>query len=192
MNEENNQVTPVENNQPEVNNVDSATQKPEGKVFTEDEVNAIITKRLAKERQKQEKAIAEAERLAKMTSEERAKEELRLEREAFEKERKAHLDEMNAFNKEKMLTQTEKELINNSLPTEFARYLVSEDADQTFSNIKEFKALWDTALQNSINNTLKASSKEPKRTSEKKEVITWEQVTNDPSLFNEYMKQNNK
>lgn len=192
MNEENNQVTPVENNQPEVNNVDSATQKPEGKVFTESEVNAIITKRLAKERQKQEKAIAEAERLAKMTSEERAKEELRLEREAFENERKAHLDEMNAFNKEKMLTQTEKELINNSLPTEFARYLVSEDADQTFSNIKEFKALWDTALQNSINNTLKASSKEPKRTSEKKEVITWEQVTNDPSLFNEYMKQNNK
>lgn len=182
MIEENNAVeTSV---QPEVEN--HVNEEPtQEKLFTQEDVDRMITKRLAKEKAKQEKALQEAERLSKMSDDERVKAELQAERDAFEEERNAYL-------KEKMLTACEKELVKESLPVEFAKLLVTDDADSTSDNIKAFKDKWNKALESAVNDRLKASSRVPKKETNQAEGITWEDVLNNPSLLKKYNEQRNK
>ena len=187
MNEEqNNQV--IEN--PEINETESGTSNPVDnnsgeKLFTQEDVDKMITKRLAKEKAKQEKALKEAERLSKLSEEERVKAELEADRLAFEEERAAYL-------KEKMLTACEKELVKESLPVEFAGLLVTDDADTTSSNIKAFKDKWNKALESAVNERLKANARVPKKESNEAAGITWEDVLENPKLLRKYNEQQNK
>ena len=159
--------------------------KEEVKTFTQEEVNKIIEKRLAKEMKKREKALQEAERLSKMSDDERARAEFESEKEAFENERKAYL-------KDKMLTQCEKELIKESLPSEFAHLLVTDDADSTSDNIKAFKEQWNKALEEAVNERLKSKARVPKKeTTDNSGDITWEDVLKDSSLLKKYKEQKN-
>ena len=188
MNEENNVIeTEVSNAQEtEVVNTDNnVEQQPEQRLFTQEDVDKMITKRLAKEKAKQERALKEAERLSKMSEEERVKAELEAERAAFEEERTAYL-------KEKMLTACEKELVRESLPVEFAKLLVTDDADSTSNNIKAFKDKWNNALEQAVNERLKANARVPKKETHQVEGITWEDVLNDPSLLRKYNEQQAK
>lgn len=129
--------------------IEAKSETKQEKVFTEAEVNAIISKRLAKEKRK----LDEAQRLASLSAEERAKEEFRLEKERFEEERKSFLSD-------KMLIQCEKELVRNDLPSEFAKLLVTDDADSTSENIKVFKEKWNSALDLAVN--VKLAGRAPK------------------------------
>lgn len=175
----------------EINNKSSNIK--EEKMFSQEEVNKMIEKRIAKEKARQEKALKEAERLAAMSEEERVKAKLQSERDDFESEKEAFESERKAYLKEKMIVATEKELINNNLPPEFANLLVTEDADSTSANIKNFKEKWDKALEKAINDKLKANSRVPSNTKkENNGNITWEDVLNDPSLLNKYRKQQSK
>ena len=157
----------------------------EQKLFTQEDVDKMITKRLAKEKAKQEKALKEAERLSKMSEEERVKAELEADRLAFEQERAAYL-------KEKMLTACEKELMKEALPVEFASLLVADDADTTSGNIKAFKDKWNKSLESAVNERLKANSRVPKKETHEAEDITWEDVIENPELLKKYNKQRNK
>ena len=181
MNEENMMNTEVQDTEVVETPVD---QQEEPKLFTQEDVDKMITKRLAKERQKQEKALKEAERLSKMSEEERIKAELEADRAALEEERNAYL-------KEKMLTACEKELVKESLPVEFAKLLVTDDADSTSSNIKAFKDKWNNALEQAVNERLKANARVPKKeTSAEPGKITWEDVLENPALLKKYQEQN--
>lgn len=164
---------------------DPADNQPGEKLFTQEDVDKMITKRLAKEKAKQEKALKEAERLSKMSEEERVKAELEADRQAFEEERAAYL-------KEKMHTACEKELVKESLPVEFAGLLVADDADTTSSNIKAFKDKWNKALESAVNERLKASARVPKKETHEAEGITWEDVIENPKLLKKYNEQRNK
>lgn len=159
--------------------------KNEEKLFTQDEVDKMITKRLAKEKAKQEKALKEAERLSKLSEEERVKAELEADRMAFEEERAAYL-------KEKMLTACEKELLKESLPVEFAGLLVADDADTTSGNIKAFKDKWNKSLESAVNERLKANARVPKKETHESNEITWEEVVENPKLLKKYNEQRNK
>ena len=187
MEDNNKQVT--EN--PDIETNDSTkVPDPDGndtgeKLFTQEEVDKMITRRLAKEKAKQEKALKEAERLSKMSEEERVKAELEADRLAFEEERAAYL-------KEKMFTACEKELVKESLPVEFAGLLVADDADTTSGNIKAFKDQWNKALESAVNEKLKANSRVPKKETKDAAGITWEDVIENPKLLKEYNKQQNK
>lgn len=185
-------VTNKVNENPDTNVNDSNAQVPDPdgnkageKLFTQEDVDKMITKRLAKEKAKQEKALKEAERLSKMSEEERVKAELEADRQAFEQERAEYL-------KEKMLTACEKALMKESLPVEFAGLLVTDDADTTSGNIKAFKEKWNKSLESAVNERLKANSRVPKKETHKAEAITWEDVIENPKLLREYNKQKNK
>lgn len=138
--------------------VDDAGTKPQEqaeKLFTQDQVNQIIKKRLEKEkdkfRQELEAERNEAERLAKMSASERDKEMLRIEKEKFEAEKQQ-------FARERMLMETNKQMIQRNLPTDFAEYLLSDSAEKTLDNINQFQKTWDAALNSAVNAKLAGTS----------------------------------
>ena len=138
-----------------VHDAGTKPQEQAEKLFTQDQVNQIIKKRLEKEkdkfRQELEAERNEAERLAKMSASERDKEMLRIEKEKFEAEKQQ-------FARERMLMETNKQMIQRNLPTDFAEYLLSDSAEKTLDNINQFQKTWDAALNNAVNAKLAGTS----------------------------------
>lgn len=93
--------------------------------------------------EKLENEKKEAERLAKLSAEER-------EKAKFDKERKAFEDERAKFERDRLEMQVAKELANEGLDTEFASILMGADADSSMDNIKTFKASFDKAVEAAV------------------------------------------
>ena len=154
---ENNQIQNTEVNEPQApeTNNGQAPQEPEVKTFTQDEVNKMIEKRLAREKKdlaaQIEREREESAKLAKMSESERQKAILEKQMKEFE-EMKA------AFEKEKLLNETSKQLAQNNLPVEFAEYLITKDAESTFNNINTFKEKWNAALEAALDERMKGKS----------------------------------
>lgn len=106
-------------------------------------VTNALKKREAELVTKIEAEKAEAAKLAKLSASEREKAKLEKEKLAFESERQA-------FQREQLKVQTMKEMSTESLPIEFADYVLAEDAEKTSANIKAFKSLWTTALEKAV------------------------------------------
>ncbi len=88
--------------------------------------------------------VSEAEKLAKMTKEEKAEYLRQKEREEFEAEKAA-------FEKEKLLVEVKKELQEQTLPVAFAESLVSiADAEKIKDAISEIKKTWDAEISEAI------------------------------------------
>lgn len=182
MNEEVKETNPTNEPQEATAGQEEGSKVEEQKLFTQSEVDAMINKRLQKERRKQ----AEAKRLAELSEDDRVKEQLKLDREAFENERLEFL-------KEKMNVQAEKELLTNGLPASFTKYVVTDEAESTLQNIKAFKAEWDKALEQAVKERIKSNAKVPKVQSEDiKGNITWEDVLKDSKLLPKYKEQQRK
>lgn len=92
----------------------------------------------------------EAARLAKMSTEERAKAEFDKQKEAFDKERES-------YNRERLEFECTKQLAAESLPVEFASMLTGKDADVTKSNIETFKSSFMKAVEVAVTERLKGS-----------------------------------
>lgn len=92
----------------------------------------------------------EAARLAKMTTEERAKAEAEKEREKFERERKQ-------YQREKLEFETGKQLADRKLSPKFASFLAQNDAETTKANLDAFEQAFSEAVQAGINEKLKGS-----------------------------------
>lgn len=156
---ENNQTqeTQVQNpaQDPAGNNTESGQAAETQKMFTQEEVNKMMEKRLARERKDLEAKIeaerTESAKLAKMSEAERQKA-------LFDKQVKEFEDMKKAFEKEKLLNETSKELVQNNLPVEFADYLLDKDAESTFNNINTFKEKWNTALEKALDERMKGKT----------------------------------
>ena len=135
------------------------------KTFTQAELDAIIEKRLAKERAKFEERlttkVSEAERLAKLSEEERAKAEIDIARGELNA-MKAEFDRMRAeFDREQLLSQVTRELDDRKLPISMAQSLLGKDAETTKANIDRFESDWKASLENAIKAEIKNSSSSP-------------------------------
>lgn len=119
--------------------------------MTQEELDKVIQKRLDRALKKADEEKAEAEKLAKMSAEERAKAEFANEKLKFEEERLLH-------QREKLELQTVKELATKNLPTEFSKFILSDSADSTMANLKEFEAQWLSALEKAVNERLKGTT----------------------------------
>lgn len=100
---------------------------------------------------KLEQEKSEAEKLASMSAEERAKTE-------FEKERQKWLKEKSTFEKEKMKLEATKLLSNEGMPISFVDYVIGDTAEQVNENIKTFKEAWKVALEETVTEKLKGKS----------------------------------
>lgn len=152
---ENNQTQETQLQDPAANNTESGRAAETQRMFTQEEVNKMMEKRLARERKDLEAKIeaerTESAKFAKMSEAERQKA-------LFEKQVKEFEDVKAAFEKEKLLNETSKELAQNNLPVEFADYLLAKDAESTFNNINVFKEKWNVALENAVNERMKGKT----------------------------------
>ena len=152
------------NNPPEEN-------KPESKTYTDEELQKLIqsesdkrvTQAMKTAEQKWQKEYeeklanekSEAEKLAKMTADERAQAKFEKEKQEFEEERAK-------FQRDQLELETVKELGKQGLDIEFSFFLMGENAESTNENIKLFKEKFDIAVENAATERLKG--KTPKTT----------------------------
>lgn len=139
------------------NEVPAEPQKQQEKLFTQEEVNNIIEKRLSKEKNKWKNEVDQAKRLAEMSAEERAKEEFKMQKAEFERERAE-------FERERLLIQTQKELSAKNVPIEFAEMLVKGDAESTKEAIDNFANLYAQSVEKGVSNKLKGRPPKTKQT----------------------------
>ena len=145
----------------EVQVQDTETQE-QVKTFTQEEVNEMIAKRIAREAKKieaeKEKAmqlklkaeLEESEKLAKMSEAERVKAQAEKERKLFEEERKKHLEERRQFEEEKILRLTMEALEDKKLPGSFAKFLKVDTADDIMENISVFEKGFNDAVEKAV------------------------------------------
>lgn len=146
-------------------NTDNGSNDVEAK-FTQEQVDEIINKRLARERAKfneqLESRVNEAERLAKLSEEERKHEELRIQKEEFDAQIKEFEEMKRQFERTQLLNETQKQLSERDLPIDVAEMLIGVDAEATKANIDKFEAKWAESLQKAVNDKLNNTSVSPR------------------------------
>ena len=121
---------------------------------SQDEINDIVNKRLARERKDIEAKIEaerkQAEELAKLSEQEKASKLLEL------KEKELN-DKIKAFENEKLLNETSKQLASKNLPIQFAEMLKGNDAEKTFENIQLFEVKFNEAVEKVVGERLRGN-----------------------------------
>lgn len=140
--------------------------KPVEKTFTQADVDKIVGDRLARLKAKHEEElkakVSEAEKLAKMTEEERAKAEIDIAK-AELKAMREEFDRVKAeFEGQQMLAQVTKELNDRGLPISMAKSLIGVNAEATKDNIDRFENDWKASLELGIKAEIKSSSSSPR------------------------------
>ena len=119
--------------------------------LTEDEVNRIVKQRLAREKKKWEKDHTEAERLQKMTDDEKKQYE--------EDKRKEDLDNREAAITRRELTAIAKEQLNAAgVPADMADFIDYTDADTVNESVKRLSKAFKGAVQQSVDDRLKGKA----------------------------------
>lgn len=137
-------------------------------LLTQEQVNEIVKARLAKEKAKAEEDKKEAERLSKLSADERAKEEAKKKDEEIAKLR-AEIDRNN------LEKDTVDRLNQEGLPLEFKSFLMQENAEKTNESIKVFKDVYNKAVQAEVEKRFKG--KTPKGSSDAGKADVWTKLS---------------
>ena len=181
-------VNNTQNTEPQAEPAAQEPQQTGERMFTQAEVDEIIGKRLAKERAKHEQEVAtkvsEAERLAKLTGDEKVKEEIKIAQEELDRTRKEFAAMKAEFDQQQMLAQVTKELNARNLPIGMADKMIGKDAETTKANIDAFETTWKESLEAAIKNEIKGNASSPRL-----ELHENEGQTKDPKdmSFTEFM-----
>ena len=158
MDEQNTVETTVETtaeNTVETTAVEKEQATPPVKTFTQDELNAIIDKRLERERKdaqaRIDKAVTEAQKLAKMSADERAEHE----KQAHEK---ALADREAEITKRELRAEAKSQLSDKGLPIELAEILPYTDADTTNAAIVATEKVFRAAVEKGVTERLKGNA----------------------------------
>ena len=118
------------------------------KTFSQEDIDAA-TKKAVEEAQKKWKEDAdEAARLAKLNKDDRAKEEMRIEREKFEKEK-------SEFAQKQLVAETANQLLERGLSKNFAERLCGKTAEETKANIDAFEKDFNAAVEKAVTERMK-------------------------------------
>lgn len=98
-----------------------------------------------------EKALEEEKRLSKLSEKEQ-------EEERMTKREKELQDRENELKRKELKAEAITDLSNKELPTEFADFLLAEDAEKTLENINSFKKAFDTAVNKAVKEELRQDS----------------------------------
>ena len=119
--------------------------------LTEDDVDRIVKQRLARAKKKWDKDHTEAEKLKKMTDDEKKQYE--------EDKRKEDLDNREAAITRRELTAVAKEQLNAAgVPAEMADFIDYTDADSVNESVKKLSKAFKGAVQQSVDDRLKGKA----------------------------------
>ncbi|NBJ71336.1 MULTISPECIES: DUF4355 domain-containing protein [Clostridia] len=93
-------------------------------------------------------ALAEEKRLSKLSEKEQ-------EEERMTKREKELQDRENELKRKELKAEAITDLSNKELPTEFADFLLAEDAEKTLENINSFKKAFDAAVNKAVKEKLR-------------------------------------
>lgn len=154
QNMETNEIQNNETENIEVEKLELTPEELQKKIESEsDRKLAKVLERKQKEWEQQfqerlEKEKKEAERLAKLSEKERKEEELRKREEEIEKRlRELEMKELKA--------DAVADLNSKGLPSEFADFLLAENAEKTLENINNFKQAFDAAVNEAVKEKLR-------------------------------------
>mgnify|MGYP000852365978 FL=1 len=135
--------------------VETEQATPTAKTFTQEELNAIIDKRLERERKdaqaRIDKAVTEAQKLAKMSADERAEHE-RQELQKKLSEREAEIT------KRELRAEAKSQLSDRGLPVELAEVLPYTDADTTNAALVAVEKVFRQAVEKGVTERLKGNA----------------------------------
>lgn len=137
---------------PETNPNEPGAPKAEPK-YTDEDVNKILDKKFAEWQKKQEKKVSEAERLSKMTAEEKAAEKL-----------KALEDKIKGYEAAAARTEMAKQaraILSDkgiSVGDELLANLIAEDADATKAAVESFVSLFTAAVEKAVKEKVKGDT----------------------------------
>lgn len=138
------------------------------RTFSQDDVNNIVEKRLAKERNKLEKqwqekfnALEESIKLSQMSETEKVEHEYNKRIQALEEREKALQEKENAYNKQQYHNEITSQLKAKGLPVDMADLLVGFDAETVASKIASMEQSFTTQVNSSIEAKVKASASVP-------------------------------
>lgn len=127
-------------------------QKPAAK-YTDEDVDKILNKKFAEWQKNQEKKVSEAERLSKMTAEEKAAEKL-----------KALEDKIKGYEAAAARTEMAKQaraILSDkgiSVGDELLANLIAEDADATKAAVESFVSLFSAAVEKAVKEKVKGDT----------------------------------
>ena len=185
MNEQQNTTQQVVENQ---NGVEVDAQQPQQQeektfTYTQSELDKMFETRLARqekrlnaefERKMQE--LDEASKLARMSEEERREHDYNKKLADLEAREKALADKENAYNKTQYLNEIENQLKSKGLPTDMAELLVDFDAETVSAKIASMEKSFNTQVNNSIQDRVKASASVPTTPQKESKPLTLEDI----------------
>jgi hypothetical protein len=149
------ETTATETTAEETTAVETTQATPTAKTFTQEELNAIIDKRLERERRdaqaRIDKAVTEAQKLAKMSADERAEHE-RQELQKKLSEREAEIT------KRELRAEAKSQLSDKGLPIELAEVLPYTDADTTNAALAAVEKVFRAAVEKGVTERLKGNA----------------------------------
>ena len=125
--------------------------KKEEKTFTQEEVNKMIEKRLAREKAKAEQERLEAEELAKLSEAERQKK-------LFEKQVAEFEAERAEWQASRLKEETRNQLRERNIMSDFDEFVLGADAEATLDKLNRFEALLNKAVELAVNERLKGKA----------------------------------
>lgn len=121
--------------------------------YTDDDVNKIIERKFAEWQKKQEKKVSEAERLSKMTAEEKAEARMKA------LEEKLHSYEV-AEARAEMTKQARAMLADKNIHVDdsLLANLIAEDAESTKASVETFVNLFNAAVEKAVKDKVKGEA----------------------------------
>lgn len=155
----------VENKQQEVQ---SEQSDPELRSFTQDELNSILAKEKAKMQKAMDEKVSEAQKLAKMTADQKAEYEQK-QREESLKRREADIT------KRELMAEAKNMLVEKKLPVSLAGVLNYTDADSCQESIEAVETAFQEAVETIVHERLRGG--EPMKKAPDTQTVTKEEFT---------------
>ncbi|SJZ38005.1 capsid assembly scaffolding protein Gp46 family protein [Garciella nitratireducens] len=161
-----NEETEVEEAEVEDKAIQEETEQEETeqaeKTYTEEELQKIIKDRIAREKKAAQKAVKEAEKLAKMNEDQKKQYELEKLKEELEEYKKK--DAFYALSKEASKILSEHNIIADD---EILQFVVKDTAEDTKKSVESFVSLIDAKVKEGVKKVLSGSNPKVKKSNNK-------------------------
>ena len=155
----------------------------EERTYSKEEVTDIVEKRLRREREKMEKqfserlnALEEAQKLSQMSEAEKQQFEFDKRLKELEERERAIQEKESAYNKQQYHNEISAQLQAKGLPTDLADLLTDYDAETVASKIASMEKSFNTQVNNSIQDRVKASASVPTTPQQEAKPLTLEDI----------------